>query len=58
MAEVERFQEVLEEQREQAKTIEIQKAKIGALQHELTEALKKINLLEIQVEDRDSGETK
>ena len=51
LAQVERYQEVLEESRDQKRTIDVLKAKVSALQNELTESIKKINLLEIQVED-------
>lgn len=52
---MEKFQEVLEKSRDQKRTIDVLKAKVSALQGELTESLKKINLLEIQVEDKDDN---
>ena len=47
LAQVEKYQEVLEESRDQKRTIDVLKAKVSALQNELTESIKKINLLEI-----------
>lgn len=46
------YQAVLERSREQAQIINIQKAKINALQSELEEALKKQNLQEIQLDEK------
>ena len=51
LQEVQNYQEVLERTKEQQKIINIQKAKIQALQSELEDALKKNNLQEIQLDD-------
>ena len=56
--EVQNYQEVLERTKEQQKIINIQKAKIQALQSELEDALKKNNLQEIQLDDIKSKDQK
>jgi hypothetical protein len=43
LGEVERYREVLERNKEYEKTISIQKVKIGALQSELEDSLKKLH---------------
>lgn len=52
LAQVQNYQAVLERSREQQQIINIQKAKINALQSELEDALKRQNLQEIQLDEK------
>ena len=52
------YSAVLEDNKEQKKLITIQRAKITALHHELEDALKKLNLQEIELEDKGGQDKK
>ena len=58
LAQVQNYQAVLERSREQQQIINIQKAKINALQSELEDALKRQNLQEIQLDEKQSKDDK
>ena len=52
LSQVQNYQKVLDENKEQKKIITVQKAKIQALQAELEDTLKQLNLKEIALDDQ------